>query len=186
KESKSAIGDRRLRILSAGCSTGEEAYTIAMMLVDSGRFIWNWDLQVIGMDVDAVAIDKARKGVFHHNSFRATEPALIERHFAPDGSGRRIKEALRRLVTLRLGNILDALSYEDLGPLDIIFCRNVFIYFSDSSISKATRAFFDNLAPGGHLFLGHAESLARITGIFVPIRFRGALIYQKPIGSIQA
>jgi chemotaxis protein methyltransferase CheR len=183
KERKSSTGDRRLRILSAGCSSGEEAYTIAMLLVDSGRFVWNWDMQIVGMDVDAVALDKARKAVFYHNSFRATEPSLVERHFAPAGSGRRIKEVLRRMVTLRLGNILDPASYEDIGSFDIILCRNVFIYFSDSSILKATRFFFEKLAPGGYLFLGHAESLARITSIFTPIRFRGALIYQKPIGS---
>jgi chemotaxis protein methyltransferase CheR len=185
KERKTASGDRCLRILSAGCSTGEEAYTIAMLLVDSGRFVWNWDLQVIGIDIDPVALEKARKAVYFHNSFRATDPVLMERHFMPEGMGRRVKEVLRRLVTLRMGNILDPSSFEGLAPIDVIFCRNVFIYFSDSAMLKATHNFYDHLAPGGHLFLGHAESLARITSVFTPIRFQGALVYQKPIGGTQ-
>jgi chemotaxis protein methyltransferase CheR len=182
KERKAARGDRRLRILSAGCSTGEEAYTIAMLLIESGRFVWNWDLQVVGIDIDSTALEKARRAIYFHNSFRATDPVLMERHFIPEGAGRRVKEVLRRLVTLRMGNILDAASLEGLGELDVIFCRNVFIYFSDAAMLKATHLFYDQLAPGGYLFLGHAESLARITSIFVPIRFQGALIYQKPIG----
>ncbi len=173
---------RRLRILSAGCSTGEEAHTLAMILIDSGQFFWNWDLQVIGLDVDPLALEKARRGIYHHNSFRAIDPAIVERHFVPDGNGRRVKEPIRRLVTFRQGNLIDPASYEGLEPLDAIFCRNVLIYFSDASILRAVRLFHERLAPGGYLFLGHAESLSRITDIFTPIRFQGALIYQKPQG----
>jgi chemotaxis protein methyltransferase CheR len=185
KEAKNKENCRRMRILSAGCSTGEEAHTLAMILVDCGQFFWNWDLQVIGLDVDPMALEKARRAVYYHNSFRALDPALIERHFVPDGNGRRVKEPIRRLVTLRHGNIVDPASYEGLEPLDVIFCRNVLIYFSDASILRAVRMFHERLAPGGYLFLGHAESLSRITDIFTPIRFQGALIYQKPQGVTQ-
>jgi chemotaxis protein methyltransferase CheR len=185
KEAKSPENCRQLRLLSAGCSTGEEAHTLAMILVDSGHFFWNWELQVIGLDVDPQALEKARRAVYYHNSFRALDPALIERHFVPDGNGRRVKEPIRRLVTFRHGNIVDPASYEGLEPLDVIFCRNVLIYFSDASILRAVRMFYECLAPGGYLFLGHAESLSRITDIFTPIRFQGALIYQKPQGVTQ-
>jgi chemotaxis protein methyltransferase CheR len=185
KEAKSRANDRRLRLLSAGCSTGEEAHTLSMILADSGQFFWNWDLQVVGLDVDPLALEKARRAVYHHNSFRSLDPAIVERHFVPDGNGRRVKEAIRRLVTFKCGNLVDPSSYEGLDPLDVIFCRNVLIYFSDASILRAVRLFHDRLAPGGYLFLGHAESLSRITDIFTPIRFQGALIYQKSQGVTQ-
>jgi chemotaxis protein methyltransferase CheR len=181
RERKTATGERRLRILSAGCSTGEEALSLAMLLLDSGHFFWNWDLQVVGIDIDNVALEKARRGLYFRNSFRSVEAALIERHFLPEGAGHRAKDNVRRLVTLRQGNLLDRASYEGLAPADVVFCRNVLIYFSDDSIRRAVEIFFECLAPGGYLFLGHAESLSRITDIFTPIRFQGALIYQKPL-----
>jgi len=181
KERKTAAGERRLRVLSAGCSTGEEALSLAMILLDSGYFFWNWDLQVVGIDIDSVALEKARRGLYFRNSFRSVEAALVERHFLPEGAGHRVKDNVRRLVTLRQGNLVDRASYEGLAPVDALFCRNVLIYFSDDSIRRAVQIFFECLAPGGYLFLGHAESLSRITDIFTPIRFQGALIYQKPL-----
>ncbi len=180
KDRKSQAADRTLRVLSAGCSTGEEVHTLAMIVYDSGQFFWNWEVQVHGLDVDPVALDKARRGVYYHNSFRALSPALLEKHFVRQGPGAQVKEAIRRMVKLRQGNILDAASYEGMGPLDVIFCRNVLIYFSDASIQRAVRLYYDVLRPGGYLLLGHAESLSRITDIFTPIRFPGAMIYQKP------
>jgi len=178
KERKNRTADRGLKILSAGCSTGEETHTLAMIVYDSGQFFWNWDVQVIGLDVDPVALEKARKGLYFHNSFRAISPALLERHFVPQGTGRQVKEAIRRMVRLRHGNIVQPASYDGLDPVDVIFCRNVLIYFSDAMILKVVRLFHEILAPGGYLCLGHAESLSRITDLFTPIRFQGAMVYQ--------
>jgi chemotaxis protein methyltransferase CheR len=182
RDRKTAAGDRHLRILSAGCSTGEEAYTLAMIVHDSGHFFWNWDVKVVGMDVDSVALEKARRAVYFHNSFRAMTSALRERHLVPDGSGAQVKESIRRFVSFQEGNILERASYETLPPQDVVFCRNVLIYFSDAGIRKVVQHFYEVLAPGGHLFLGHAESLSRITDRFTPVRFPGAMIYRKPGG----
>jgi len=179
KERKAAAGERTLRVLSAGCSTGEEVHTLAMIIHDSGQFFWGWDVQVFGMDVDAAALEKARRGLYFHNSFRSLNPALMDRHFVGEGTGAQVREAIRRLVRLRQGNLLDPASYEGLRPLDAVFCRNVLIYFSDAAILKVVRLFHEALAPGGYLFLGHAESLSRITDLFTPIRFQGAIVYQK-------
>jgi chemotaxis protein methyltransferase CheR len=180
KDAKSAGADRTLRVLSAGCSTGEEAYSLAMIVYDSGQFFWSWDVQVIGMDVDAVALEKARRAVYHHNSFRSLSPAVKERHFVARGGGAaQVKDVIRRLVAFRSGNIIDPASFSGLPPLDVIFCRNVLIYFSDAMILKVVRLFHDALVPGGYLFLGHAESLSRITDLFTPIRFQGAMVYRK-------
>jgi chemotaxis protein methyltransferase CheR len=186
KERKAADGSRTLRILSAGCSSGEEAHTIAMIVYDSGQFFWSWEVQIIGMDVDQAALEKARRGVYFHNSFRSLNPSLAERHFVKQVSGAAVKEQLRRLVHIRSGNIVDPASYEGLAGLDAIFCRNVLIYFSDAMILKAVRLFYEALAPGGFLFLGHAESLSRITDLLTPIRFQGAMVYQKPLGAAAA
>ena len=179
KERKSAEGSRQVRILSAGCSSGEEAHTLAIICYDSGQFFWNWDVQVVGMDVDHSALEKARRGVYHQNSFRSMSPALFEKHFVPQGTSAQVKEPIRRLVKIRAGNIVDAAAYEGLQPLDVVFCRNVFIYFSDAMILRAARLFHRALVPGGYLFLGHAESLSRVTDLFTPIRFQGAMVYQK-------
>ena len=184
KERKVAgAGQRTLRILSAGCSTGEEAHTLAMLVYDSGQFFWNWDVQVIGLDVDPQALEKARRGLYFHNSFRSLSPAQLDRHFVRQGAGASVKDAIRRMVTLRHGNLVEPASFDGLAPLDVIFCRNVLIYFSDAMILKVARTFHDLLAPGGYLFLGHAESLSRITDLFTAVRFQGAMVYQKPLGA---
>jgi chemotaxis protein methyltransferase CheR len=186
KERKAAEGSRTLRILSAGCSSGEEAHTIAMIVYDSGLFFWNWDVQVTGMDVDQTALEKARRGLYFHNSFRSLSPAVADRHFVKHPPGSMVKDQVRRMVRIRHGNIVDPASYEGLGGLDAVFCRNVLIYFSDAMILKAVRLFHDALAPGGFLFLGHAESLSRITDMLTPIRFQGAMVYQKPPSAVPA
>jgi chemotaxis protein methyltransferase CheR len=181
KEARAADGRRSLRILSAGCSTGEEAHTLAMVVWDSGQFFWNWDVRVVGMDVDTDALEKARRAIYHHNSFRGLGPAVVERHFVREpGGGAQVKEPVRRLVQLRHGNLVDPASYEGLAPLDAIFCRNVLIYFSDAMTRRVVGFFHEALAPGGYLFLGHAESLSRVSSLFTPIRFQGAMVYQKP------
>jgi chemotaxis protein methyltransferase CheR len=179
KDRKSARDDRKLAVLSAGCSSGEEAYTLAMVLYDSGLFFWNWDVQVTGMDVDPAALEKARRAVYHPNSFRSIRPSIVEKHFVKEPGGARVKDAIRKMVRFRPGNIVEPAAYEGLAPLDVIFCRNVLIYFSDAMILKVMKLFHEALAPGGYLFLGHAESLSRITDLFTPIRFQGAMVYQK-------
>jgi len=180
KERKTRSGEKRLRVLSAGCSTGEEPLTLGMILFDSGQFFWGWDVSVTGLDVDGAALDKARRAVYHQGSLRTVTPALLERHFATDGNGVRVKDSSRRSVSFRAGNLLEPASYEGLGPLDVLFCRNVLIYFSDAAVQRAVSLFQQAIAPGGYLFLGHAESLARVSSAFVPIRFQGAIVYQKP------
>jgi chemotaxis protein methyltransferase CheR len=180
KERRAKAGENRLRLVSVGCSTGEEALTLGMILFDSGQFFWGWDVGVTGIDVDEAALEKATRGVYHQNSLRAMTRALLERHFVAEDGGVRVKDSIRKLVAFRPGNLLDPASYDGLTPLDAVFCRNVLIYFSDESIEKAVSLFHRVLAPGGYLFLGHAESLARVTSAFIPIRFQGAIVYQKP------
>jgi chemotaxis protein methyltransferase CheR len=180
KERRAQAEGRTLRFLSVGCSTGEEALTLAMILFNSGQFFWGWDVRVAGLDVDEAALEKAACGRYHQNSLRAVTPQQLERHFVKKDDGVRVKDGVRKLVSFRPGNLLDPASYEGFTPVDVLFCRNVLIYFSDEAIQKAVRLFHEILVPGGYLFLGHAESLARVTSAFTPIRFQGAIVYQKP------
>jgi chemotaxis protein methyltransferase CheR len=180
KDRKSRVGEKSLDILSAGCSTGEEALTLAMIVYESAQFFWSWDVRVQGMDVDESALEKARRGLYHQNSLRGVSRDKLERHFVTEGPGVRVKDLVRRLVSFRAGNILEAASYQGLPPQDVVFCRNVLIYFSDASARKVVQHFHRLLRPGGYLFLGHAESLSRITDAFTPVRFQGAMLYQKP------
>jgi chemotaxis protein methyltransferase CheR len=180
KERKAKAGERALRVLSVGCSTGEEPLTLAMVLFDSGQFFWGWDVKVVGLDVDEAALDKARRGLYHENSLRVVSGPVLERHFVRLESGVRARDSVRRCVSFRAGNLLEPSSYEGLPPLDAIFCRNVLIYFSDTAVQRAVSLFHERLTPGGYLFLGHAESLARVASAFRPIRFQGAIVYQKP------
>ncbi len=181
KERKTKRGERTLSILSAGCSTGEEPLTLAMILFDSGQFFWGWEIRLTGLDVDEAALEKARRGLYHQYSLRGVASSVLDRYFARVDGGVRVRDAVRNAVTFRAGNLLDPGSYEGLAPLDAIFCRNVLIYFSDASVQRAVSLFRQLLAPGGYLMLGHAESLARISSDFVPIRFQGAIVYQKPM-----
>jgi len=179
KEQKARTGEKRLHVLSAGCSTGEEPLTLGMILFDSGQFFWGWDVRVTGLDVDGAALEKARRGAYHQNSLRAVTPPLLERHFVKDGSGLRVKEASRKAVSFRAGNLLDPASYAGLAPLDVVFCRNVLIYFSDAAVQRAVSLFHEALAPGGYLFLGHAETLRGLSQDFHLRQAFGSFFYQR-------
>jgi chemotaxis protein methyltransferase CheR len=183
KERKVAVGTeglpRALRVVSAGCSTGEEPHTLAMIIYDSGQFFWNWDVQVVGLDVDHLALEKARRGVYFHNSFRSLSPVQLERHFVRQGAGAVVKDAIRRMVSLRHGNLVERSSFDGLAPVDVIFCRNVLIYFSEAAFQSAVANFARSLRQGGLLFLGHSESLIGRSDRFETVRLERCIAYRK-------
>ena len=178
KENRTKLKDRRIRIVSAGCSTGEEVYTLAMLLMESGLFVWEWDIQIVGIDIDPAVIKRAEAGVYAGRSLSVTPPRYLERYFKKEGDCYRIKESVQRLTTFRQANLLDFGEHFAAESLDVIFCRNVLIYFNDETVRKTVGAFASALRPDGFLFLGHSESLARITKSYEPIRYPGAIIYK--------
>lgn len=178
KEKKLKSGDRKLRILSAGCSTGEEVYTLAMLVLESGYFAWTWDVVITGMDVDCNVIATARAGMYAGRAFQATPDPYLKRFFKKCSDGYLINESVRAMTTFVQGNLLDVGTLLPQGQFDIIFCRNVLIYFGDETIKTIVEGFALNLAAEGLLFLGHSESLSRITSRYAPIRLPGAIIYQ--------
>jgi chemotaxis protein methyltransferase CheR len=128
------------------------------------------------MDIDHSVLRTARRAGYFANSFRKDERALVSKYFRCEDAGFFLNEQLRSRVTFVQGNILES---GDLGRFDVVFCRNVLIYFSDNSMERAAKNFYKMLLPGGYLLLGHSESLCRIETDFVPVCLDGAVVYQK-------
>ncbi len=179
KEKKLKAGRRKIRIISAGCSSGEEVYTLAMILLESAHFLWDWDLMITGVDIDAQIIARAEQGVYNGRAFQTTPPHIIDRYFTRVAEGLRVKDSLRKITRFTRGNLLRLDNLLAAQSADIIFCRNVLIYFSEETTRQLVADFAQILKPEGLLFLGHSESLARITTQYLPARFPGAIIYRK-------
>ncbi len=170
----------RLRIWSAGCSSGEEPYTIAMLLMERGDILREFDVEIIGSDINRRVLQTARRGIYRKNSFRATEPCYIDKYFVREGDAYRVKDDVKKLVSFSHLNLLDPVKIRFIGSLDVIFCRNVLIYFHPESKKKLINHFHQRLHDGGYLLLGHAESLINITTSFTLKHLRSDMVYQKP------
>jgi chemotaxis protein methyltransferase CheR len=183
RREKLAAGNRSLRIWSAGCSTGEEPYTIAMLLLEMEVFS-TWRVEVIGTDISQRVLQAARQGIYGPNAFRTTEARYQDKYFEPLPGGKyRIRENVRRLVSFGHLNLLDRKRIGLLQPVDIIFCRNVIIYFDNPIKRQVVESFYDKLVPGGYLLLGHSESLMNVSTAFTLEHLRHDLVYRKPGGA---
>ena len=170
---------RRLTLWSAGCSTGEEAYTLAMILLESGACP-GWVLRVLGTDISRKVLAAARVGVYGPSSFRTTEPELRERYFDPVGESFRVRDEVRALCSFRQVNLVDADALATVGPVDAIFCRNVLMYLAPDARRRIVDGFHDALVPGGYLFLGHSESLLNQETPFEVVHLRREIAYRRP------
>jgi len=182
KKEKQQNKDNRLRIVSLASSSGEEAYTLNILLQESGLFAWNWDTQILGIDVDKNAIQKAKEASYTDNSFRSMNgnaAAYIDKYFANEKGRYVLRQSLTKNVEFRLGNILQRSTFEGIGPVDVIFCRNVLIYMSEEAILKLCSNFYDVLSDTGYLFIGSSESLIQKTNLFVPEYQKGIIVYRK-------
>jgi chemotaxis protein methyltransferase CheR len=167
----------RLEIWSAACSTGQEAYTLAILAYEALRFMPTWAVRVHATDISPSVIDVARAGVYPKARLDTMPPDILRRYFDEAGDEIRVKEMLRRIVTFQQHNLRDP--FPGL-TFDVIFCRNVMIYFSREDQSDLARRFRERLAPEGFLFIGHSESLQ---GLDVDFRLRlqdGGVAYQRP------
>lgn len=179
---------RRLQIWSAGCSTGEEAYTIAILVLESGLFD-GWEVRVYGSDLSKRCIAAARRGVYGPASFRATSPQALSRWFVPRGpAGTReetwaVAPAVSAVCHFGQMNLLDEERTHLVGRCDVIFCRNVLLYFDAAMRRRVIDMFYERLVPGGVLLLGHAESLLNVSTAFELIHLQEDLVYGKPIAA---
>lgn len=166
-----------LRIWSAACATGEEPYTIAMALEEAG---WGaHPIEILASDASDTALARARDAVYRERSFRALPPALRAKYFERKPEGEALARDLAARVTFRWANLVDPATYSDIKDVQVIFCRNVFIYFSAEAISRVVAAFGRQMPAGGHLFVGASESLLKLTTQFELEDVHGAFAYVK-------
>lgn len=174
---------RTLRIWSAGCSTGEEPYSIAMLLRGHPA-LTGWQVFIFASDISSRALQVARQGVYGSGSFRDMEPAYeayVRQYFEPAPDGKlRVRDEIRQMVLFGRVNLLDSSSLALYGWLDVIFCRNVLIYFDTEAKKRAVQNFYERLRPGGFLLLGHSESLLGLDSRFQLVHLRNDMVYRKP------
>lgn len=164
---------RKLRIWCAACSSGQEPYTLVMLMKEMGAKLAGWNIEILGTDIDETIIDQARKGEYSQFEVQRGLPInLLMKYFVKEGDVWKISKDITSQVTYKKFNLLD--SFMTLGKFDIIFCRNVLIYFERETKSKIFTKFETALNPDGFLFLGGAETVLGITDKFKPYKERGS------------
>ncbi|HEY8091862.1 MAG TPA: protein-glutamate O-methyltransferase CheR [Polyangiaceae bacterium] len=177
---------RRLVVWSAGCSTGEEVYTLGVLLHASrlfprdGPLDTRWDVRVYGTDISRRCVAAARRGAYSESSFRATPPDVRRGFFEQGPDGWVTVEPVRSMCHFGQMNLLDEDRTRVFGKADAIFCRNVLIYFDARARKAAIEVLYERLTPGGVLFLGHSESLLNVSTAFELLHLRDDLVYRKP------
>ncbi len=170
---------KKIRIWSAGCSSGEEPYSIAMLLQEAGWYD-KAQFEIFASDINQAVLAKARRGHYRENAFRATESAVRDRYFTRDADGSwRIHDDIRNRISFGRLNLYDESRVSLLGHLDVVFCRNVIIYFDDASKRVVVSNFYNRLVEGGYLLLGHSESLISLSTQFKLRHLKNDMVYQK-------
>jgi chemotaxis protein methyltransferase CheR len=169
-----------LRVWSAGCSTGEEPYTLAMLITEKLGSLSGWNVEIYANDISENVLQKARKGEYSGITLRNVKPALMDRFFTrADNDLYRVKPEIKSLVRFSQINLNDPRQISRYSNMDVIFCRNVMIYFSDDVKRQIVRGFYNSLRPGGYLYIGHSETLHGISKAFKLVYLKNALVYQK-------
>ncbi|SNZ10131.1 chemotaxis protein methyltransferase CheR [Persephonella hydrogeniphila] len=168
-----------INILSAPCSTGEEVYSIAIYLLEEGNLIKKRNFLLLGIDIDSEAIRKAREGLYPERSLIKLPENIIKKYFRKEGNLYRISDFLRRSVNFRVVNVLDKYAMKRLGKFDVIFSRNLLIYFDERNRREALSIYYSILKDGGYLFLGHAERVPDDFTLFEKIKLGESYIYRK-------
>ena len=178
-KAKNEKGDKNLRIWSAGCSTGEEPYTLSMMIMEKMPDHARYNIEIISNDIADGVLQAARKGIYHELSLRTTPQMYIDKYFVKKGNVYHINEIAKKYVKFSQINMLDQVKMSLIKDIDVIFCRNVTIYFSDEAKRKVVKSFYSSLVKGGYYFIGHAESLHGISKSFKLVYLKNGLVYQK-------
>ncbi|HEY0328434.1 MAG TPA: protein-glutamate O-methyltransferase CheR [Rhodopseudomonas sp.] len=173
--------DETFRIWSVPCSTGEEPYSIAIWLMEHWRDVDKYNIEIVGSDIDTRALQQAEHGIYGDRALMRLTRDVVARYFKPVAAGQyQIDPGLRDSIRFTRANLVDAADMAQYRDFDIVFCRNVLIYFDDASRRIAAENLYDCLRPGGFICLGHSETMSRISPLFQIRRFPDAIIYQKP------
>jgi chemotaxis protein methyltransferase CheR len=172
--------EKTLRIWSAGCSSGEEAYSIALTLWDMGLYLAypDWTFEIVGTDLNTQVLQKASQGIYSARALRNVEGTWLKRYFERDGSNFRLNDEIRRCVQFEFGNLTQT-PMPSSGLQDVVFCKNVAIYFRSDVTRQLVRGLFDTLASGGYLVLGHSESLWQMADGFDLVEHDRGYCYRK-------
>jgi len=170
-----------VRIWSVPCSTGEEPYSIALWLMENWPQVDSYNIEIIGSDIDTRALKAAAEGIYGDRALMRLSPDLIDRYFRLLAhGGHQIDAGLRNSIEFTRANLIDSKDMAPYRDFDLIFCRNVLIYFDDASRRQAAENLYGCLRPGGYICLGHSESMSRISPLFRVARFPDAIVYQRP------
>lgn len=171
---------KTLRIWSAGCSTGEEPYTLGMIILDQlhGQSA-GWNIEIVANDISEEVLQKARRGEYSGITLRNVRSDLLSRYFTKVDDLYRVNPNVKAMVKFSHLNLNDPRKVSFMTKFDVIFCRNVMIYFSDEVKRQLARTFFNSLVPGGYLYIGHSETLHGISKAFKLVYLKNALVYQK-------
>ena len=180
-EKKRQCGDYTIRLWSAGCSTGEEPHTLAIILREVIDDFHLWRIQIMATDISQNVLKTARCGLYTERSVKDVPTDYLNKYFRPQGNLFQLLPQVIDMTEFRHANLLDQTIASELSGLDFIFCRNVLIYFDDDSTRKVVASFYDALRPGGHILLGHSESVGRITSAFQLERSGDMLVYMKGV-----
>ncbi|SFL87909.1 CheR family methyltransferase [Methylobacterium pseudosasicola] len=171
-----------LRIWSMPCSTGEEPYSIAIQILENWAQADEFAIEITGSDIDSRVLADARKGVYGNRSLQRLSPELRKKYFRRVGDDQfEIHEELRSSIEFSIANLSDPIHMHRYRAMDVIFCRNLLIYFDDTSRRAAVEALYECLNPGGFICLGHSESMSRMSSMFLPRKFGDTIVYQRPI-----
>ena len=170
-----------IRIWSIPSSSGEEPYSLAIYLLEFWPRVDDYAIELIASDIDTTMLDKARQGRYDQRSIAHLPPPLLQKYFnALPGGSYQINDDLRQSVDFTQVNLSDLTQMRAYRDFDVVFCRNLLIYFDDTSRRIAAETLFNALRPGGFICLGHSESMSRITALFKVRKFPEAIVYQKP------
>jgi chemotaxis protein methyltransferase CheR len=171
---------RTLRIWSAGCSTGEEPYSIAITLCDALKFAEAWEIEILATDISRRALRHAEKGTYSRRSLQELSLRQIETYFDAAKHGHHVKPRIRRMISFAQMNLASPMY---VGKMDAIFCMNVLMYFTPERRLAILRAFYEALEPGGYFMLGHSETLTHTPLKFEPVTLDGCRLYRKPVAT---
>jgi chemotaxis protein methyltransferase CheR len=176
---KTADNDKAIRIWCAGCSTGEEPYTLAIILLEMLEPFSVWKTQIIATDIDTTALTAAKEADYPQRSVKDVPDEYLQKYFIRKDGRFLVKTKVKDLVSFRHANLMDTKAIGQAGSFDFIFCRNVLIYFDDASRKEVVGHFYECLVDGGFIFLGHSESIGRISSSFLLRKMDGMIVYQK-------
>lgn len=173
-------GKRRVRIWSAACSTGDEPYTIAILVRERLQPKYpGVQFEIIGTDINTEVLETARAGVYGPYAVRTVPPPYLERYFTAEGDRYTLAPEIRRMVTFQQINLIDRGAMARMREIDVILCANVLIYFDQAAKQQAVTAFYSSLNGGGYLLVGFSETLYGVTQAFLPVRLNKTIAYQK-------